>query len=241
MRYATTARRLSGKMLAVIGCMLCADAALALGAGPESVCRAAAEKASRQTGVPLSVLQAISLTESGRKGSQGFSAWPWTLNIEGRGEWLPDRASALKMAQATLASGIRSFDVGCFQVNYRWHGEAFASLSDMMDPETNALYAAQFMAGLYGEAGNWSAAAGMYHSRTPEHANRYRKTFDRHLATLGDAPLPMPEVAQLVVRENRYPLLQGGGPTRLGSLMPAAASSATSLLSAPARPFWSGS
>ena len=55
-----------------------------------SLCLAAAQKASRATGVPLEVLMAISLTESGRKADGRFSAWPWTLNIAGKGFFLPD-------------------------------------------------------------------------------------------------------------------------------------------------------
>ena len=70
------------------------------------------------------------------------------------------------------------------QINYRWHGHAFPSLEDMFDPEWTATYAAQFLRTLYEERGSWSAAAGAYHSLTPELAQKYRARFDRLLAGL---------------------------------------------------------
>ena len=66
-----------------------------------------------------------------------------------------------------MAAGRRSFDVGCFQINYHWHGHNFPSLEAMFDPDTGADYAARFLQSLYAERGNWSAAAGAYHSQTP--------------------------------------------------------------------------
>ena len=54
------------------------------------------------------------------------------------------------------------------QINYRWHGRAFPSLDAMFDPEYTATYAAQFLRTLYEERGSWSAAAGAYHSLSPE-------------------------------------------------------------------------
>ena len=48
----------------------------------------------------------------------------------------------------------------------------------------------RFLKSLYAERGNWSAAAGAYHSQTPARANVYRARFDRIIAGLnGGAPL----------------------------------------------------
>ncbi len=55
----------------------------------------------------------------------------------------------------------------------------------MFDPDTGADYAAQFLKSLYAERGNWSAAAGAYHSQTPARASVYRARFDRIIAGLG--------------------------------------------------------
>ena len=54
----------------------------------------------------------------------------------------------------------------------------------MFDPDAGAAYAAQFLKSLYAERGDWSAAAGAYHSQTPERAGVYRARFDRILAGL---------------------------------------------------------
>ncbi len=54
----------------------------------------------------------------------------------------------------------------------------------MFDPDVGAAYAAQFLQSLHAERGDWSLAAGAYHSQTPERAGIYRARFDRILAGL---------------------------------------------------------
>jgi len=51
----------------------------------------------------------------------------------------------------------------------------------MFDPDINATYAAKYLTELYHETGSWAQAAGYYHSRTPEYAQRYAKRFAGHL------------------------------------------------------------
>ena len=212
--------------------------------GPQSLCQGAAQRAAGLTGVPLRVLLAVSLTETGRKTEGAFTAWPWVLNIAGEGFWFDSREAALARARSTLATGQTSFDMGCFQINYRWHGDAFASLDDMIDPDRNALYAAQFLSELYAESGDWSVAVGHYHSRTPQFADRYRKMFQRHLASLGDGPLPQPAFVPLqttVRRPNQFPLLQAGGdPVSMGSLVPVRPGRGGLFDARPTRSLWGG-
>ncbi len=105
----------------------------------------------------------------------------------------------------------------------------------MFDPRANAAYAANFLRKLFLEKGNWADAAGAYHSRTPKYANRYKKRFERLLANLSSPPdvgsdlfeesIPKSIDAPIIVRLNRFPLLQGGltASASLGSLMPASA------------------
>jgi hypothetical protein len=160
-----------------------------------ALCEQAIVNGARRGGVPPEVLLAVSLTETGRKIGGRLRPWPWAINREGKGHWFDDRAEALAFAEASLAQGRRSFDVGCVQINYRWHGHAFPTLDDMFDPEWTATYAAQFLRSLYEERGSWSAAAGAYHSLTPELAQVYRVRFDRLLA--GIAPGVLDEATQL--------------------------------------------
>ena len=196
------------------------------------LCHRAARTAAAETNVPLSVLTAITLGETGRRGPHGFAPWPWTVNLEGRGFWFASRAEAEDFVARHHAAGARSYDVGCFQVNYKWHGGAFASPLAMFEPEANAAYAAGFLKRLYAELGDWSLAAGAYHSRTPALAEPYRVRFDRLRTTALDLdqvpPLTaLPALALLNVRaprENRFPLLiVQNGAGSAGSAFPAAA------------------
>ena len=148
------------------------------------ICERAIIAGARRAGLPQEVLHAISLTETGRAQGGRLRPYPWAINREGRGYWFKSRAEALAFAKASLAEGRRSFDVGCFQINYHWHGRNFASLEAMFDPDVGADYAAGFLRSLYAERGNWSAAAGAYHSQTPSRANVYRARFDRIVAGL---------------------------------------------------------
>ena len=189
-----------------------------------AICDGAARYASERTGVPIGVLRAISLTETGRTLSGGFRPWPWTVNMEGKGLWFDSRDEALAYALSSHGKGKRSFDVGCFQLNYRWHGDGFASIEEMFDPAANAMYAAGFLSDLFREFGDWTRAAGAYHSRTPVYANRYSARFARILSTLDDAPpevllasadpeeMPMANAEpERPERANTYPLFTGLG------------------------------
>lgn len=152
-------------------------------------CYQAIETAHQTRGTPRDVLLAITLTETGKKIGRRIQPWPWTVNMEGKGFWFPNRQDALTFVRKHFDRGARSFDVGCFQINYKWHHQHFESLEAMFDPQTNALYAARFLNDLYREKGNWSEAAGAYHSRTPKFATRYAARFDRYLArAAGRAP-----------------------------------------------------
>ena len=173
-----------------LACLLPTSSARAesLEAGAATCERAIAAGAVRGN-VPEGVLQAISLTETGRPLGGRLRPWPWAINREGQGYWFSSRDEAIAFARASLAEGRRSFDVGCFQINYLWHGANFASLEAMFDPDTGADYAARFLTDLYSARGDWSLAAGAYHSQTPDKAQVYRARFDRILADLGGQPL----------------------------------------------------
>lgn len=208
--------------------MAAAIAATAAGAAfdPSAMCEDAARRAARATGVPVSVLQAISLAESGRSQGGQRRPWPWTVNFGGPGFWYESSEEAQLAVAERQALGATNFDIGCFQINHRWHGEAFDSVAQMFDPEANALYAARFLQKLFDETGNWPDAAAAYHSRTPELAEAYRQRFlalqdgaeQGELAASADPALP---------RENLFPLLRAGGRGSLASLVPAQARGAS--------------
>jgi Transglycosylase SLT domain len=181
-----------------------------------AMCEAAVAHGARKVGVPVEVLHAIALTETGRRMGGRVQPWPWAVNREGQGFWFKNRTEVLDFARASLAEGRRSFDLGCFQINYNWHGHNFPSVEAMVDPETSAVYAAQFLRDLHAELGTWPAAAGAYHSRTPQFANRYRARFEQILAGLRGSPLTLAgDFVPATAPEPEAPTLQGGMPPRL--------------------------
>lgn len=161
------------------------------------LCEAALRAASRVEGVPREVLRAITLTETGRTLDGAQRPWPWAVNLEGEGRWFDSREEAYAFAAAARDQGRISFDTGCFQINYKWHGRAFPSLAAMFDPGANALYAARFLKELYEETGDWTRAAGFYHSRTEVHAARYRAIFARNLAAGAPPEGEIPRLASI--------------------------------------------
>ena len=154
---------------------------------PGHLCIDAAREAAARHGVPADVMLAITLVETGttRNGHRG--PWPWTLNVAGAGAWFDSRAEASRAAERAIAGGNRSIDLGCFQINHRWHGMHFPDVGAMLDPAASADYAARFLAGLRAEAGDWTTAIGWYHSRTPGRADAFRARVKRAMQSLGDA------------------------------------------------------
>lgn len=207
---------------------LCAALCAALGLAPAaatraaspSPCRAAAETAAAETGVPLALLLAVAATESGRA-THGTTAepWPWAVNRAGRGRYPPDRPAAEALVAEALAAGESNIDIGCFQLNWHWHGQAFPSAAAMFDPLANARHAARFLSDLYAETGDWRAAAGAYHSRDPDRASAYvERLIAAHAARTAarpgveaTAPPPPAVRAPGVPGRARGPLLAGRG------------------------------
>lgn len=184
---------------------------------PSNLCLKAASDAAARTGVPYEVLLAISKVETGRDDRP----WPWTVNFGGDGKWYDSAADAEAGATEAIDQGATNVDLGCFQLNYRWHSEGFASVADMLDPERNATYAARFLAAHYAQTGDWSSAAAAYHSGTPEYAQAYQAKFDAAYANLGGPEAPAAPKPAEIERTNRFPLLIAGGTGSNGSLVPA--------------------
>lgn len=147
-------------------------------AGSDSalVCHREISAVERMAGIPVQLLESIALTESGRfhKGANRRVAWPWTINVEGKGYYFDTKEEAVAAVRRHQAQGIRSIDVGCMQINLRHHPNAFPNIETALDPATNVRYAARFILDLRNQTGTWSGAVGNYHSATPNLHNAYK-------------------------------------------------------------------
>lgn len=149
--------------------------------GDWTVCREAAAEMERLAGTPKQLISAVTLTETGRRapGGKTMAPWPWTINAGGQGFVFATREEALRAARRLLARGHRSIDVGCMQVNLKYHPRAFTSLEEAFDPVANVAYATQFLSHLKARHGSWDAAVQHYHSYTEEYRQRYSARFHR--------------------------------------------------------------
>lgn len=184
--------------------------------GQVALCLDAIRQVVRESEVPESVLRAVAKIESGRNGNAPLAAWPWAVNQAGASNWFPSRAAAEAHVAAAQAAGEENIDIGCFQINFRWHGAAFPSISGMFDPLENARYAAGFLQELRAESPDWAAAAGKYHSRTAALAEAYQVKFQAALQASHSTSGPLPPR-----KKNSFPLLNGGPAGVRGSTVPA--------------------
>ena len=135
-------------------------------------CSQAITQQERRHAIPQGLLQAIAHAESGRWDAQNGAivAWPWTVTTGGKGHFLPNRIDAQAFVQALQADGVENIDVGCMQINLKYHPDAFSSITEAFNPHANAAYAASFLRERFAASGSWLQAAGDYHSTT-EHLN----------------------------------------------------------------------
>ena len=157
-------------------------------------CARLAAEAGAEAGLPDGLLPAISLVEAGRgTGNGGIAPWPWTLNQGGKGMYFDTREEALAYLKQAVAEGVTNIDVGCMQLNWKWHSAGFASPEDMIDPARNTRYAARFMVELHNRLGSWETAASAYHSTNPERGRNYLQKVMAALDSFQLSPLAPPE------------------------------------------------
>lgn len=123
-------------------------------------CEAEILAAARAHGVPPGILHSVGLTETGRKGA----LYPYALNIEGRTVFAKSRSEALREFERARAEGKSLIDLGCMQINYKYHGAEFSSVTAMFDPHANVDYAARFLARLHARHETWTMAVARYHA-----------------------------------------------------------------------------
>ncbi len=161
-------------MLALIASSLMP--ALPAGAGLPDVCGALADQTERTEGIPPGLVRAVALVELGRwlPEDRRTQAWPWTVTAGPDTFYLRTKHDALRKVKELRARGRSNIDVGCMQVNLGYHGDAFASLEEALDPASNIAYGAKFLKQLRLETRSWARATARYHSSDPDRGQAYR-------------------------------------------------------------------
>lgn len=136
------------------------SAGAAVAAPNANLCEREMVRAAEKYDVPLGMLYAVGLTETGR----GDSLRPYALNVEGRASYDDDKATALRRFESARASGAKLIDVGCMQINHHFHARNFTSVRQMLEPAANVDYAARFLKGLKAREGTWTMAVARYHA-----------------------------------------------------------------------------
>jgi soluble lytic murein transglycosylase-like protein len=145
------------KTVATFAAALSISSASAHAEGP---CEREMARAARLHSVPLGVLYAVGLSETGRKGMLN----PYALNVDGRTVLARDLRDAVARFAEEKRKGARLVDLGCMQINHRYHGEKFANVEAMFDPARNVDYAARFLKELRVREGNWTMAVARYNA-----------------------------------------------------------------------------
>lgn len=183
--------------------------------------------------LPRALLFSVAMVESGRFNTElrKTRPWPWTINAEGQSFYFKTKKDAIAAVRRLQKEGVRSIDVGCMQINLRYHPDAFADLDEAFDPAANVTYGAKFLKNLYTRTESWPKAIATYHSQSktrnqPYFARVIGVWSDEHtrIAALArrlkaeavaqaDAPLretPVETIAVVASRERPAPMVLDG-------------------------------
>lgn len=123
------------------------------------------------------VLAGIALNESAYHGR----AWPWTLNVAGRGYFFRSREDAMGAIRTLIAAGRCDFDVGLLQINWCYHRQRFASPWAALAPATNVRVAEDILNENYSRTHSVAQAIAWYHSANPAPGSAYLARFVRNI------------------------------------------------------------
>ena len=167
----------AGRCLAALALAVLSCAGQATAGPVDGLCAALARQVERAEGIPPGLVEALALAESGRwLADEGTTRpWPWTVTAGPDSFFLPSKPEALRKVHELRTEGRSNIDVGCMQVNLGYHGHAFASVAEALEPAANVAYAAQFLKQLREETQSWAQATARYHSRHPKRGQAYRE------------------------------------------------------------------
>lgn len=126
-----------------------------------------------RTTVPKALLLKIAKVESGI--GRQKTPWPWAIQVQGKSYYFKNQLAATLYIKQLLLLGIENFDVGCFQINWKWHKDKVRTPQELLNPNKNTLIAAQFLNDLKAQHQSWVKAVAYYHSSHPLQGQNYAK------------------------------------------------------------------
>ena len=126
------------------------------------------------TDIPKNLLLSIGKSESGRiLKNNKHVIWPWTVNHAGKSLFFDTKKQMKKYVLENVEKKDFNLDVGCMQINLKWHKNNFKKISDMFAVEPNVSYAASFLLQLKNKHGSWDKAIKHHHSSDPKKNKPY--------------------------------------------------------------------
>ncbi|HUO53738.1 MAG TPA: transglycosylase SLT domain-containing protein [Rhodoblastus sp.] len=146
------------------------DISFALAGSPADFgpCEREMMRAAQAENIPLSVLYSVGLTETGQHGR----LQPYAMNIDGIAVIATSLPEALRIFEAARRRGAKYIDIGCMQINHRFHAAKFSSLEAMFDARSNVAYAAHFLKDLRQREANWTLAVARYNAGPDNNAGQ---------------------------------------------------------------------
>ena len=86
----------------------------------------------KQIDIPKGLLTAIGKTESGRfKDNKNVVIWPWTINTGKKSLFFDNKLQMKNFVLNEIKKENYNLDVGCMQINLKWHGSKFKNILDV--------------------------------------------------------------------------------------------------------------
>lgn len=131
-------------------------------------CEKTIESIELQTDIPKGLLLGIGKAEAIRKIKNKYIIWPWTINHAGKSMFFDTKKQMTNYVFKNLKKNDFNIDVGCMQINIKWHKNNFKKIADMFEVSPNISYAASFLLQLKNKHGSWDKAIKHYHSSDPK-------------------------------------------------------------------------
>ena len=140
--------------------------------------------AANKEGVPVKILYAMALAESGKLYKKKLLPWPWTMNINGQSVYCASRQVCIDQSREAINKG-KSVDINVMQVNWYWHRQRFDNLEAAWKPSVNLSVGAEILREYYEQTQDWWISVGMYHSPSNKaRANAYRERVKKRWGAL---------------------------------------------------------